>query len=307
MKNYRRRIKFLAAWMLILLQIFALAGCRGITESGDKTGSAGETESSELTGGQSGDILQVQVLKIGKADAILLFCGGRTMVIDCGEEEDGQEVLDSLQGKGVAEIDVLIITHFDKDHVGGADTVVEEMPVKRVLLPAYTGSGTEYADFMTAMENAGLEPENLQESVRFHLGDASVLVEPPASYEIPEGDEEYDNNFSLITTVEHSSQRMIFTGDIEKQRIREWLAQGESEQKTCAVLKVPHHGVYNTALEDLFRTLQPSYAIICDSKKNPADDRTLELLHQYGADCLQTRNGDITILCSNKGIEIHQK
>ena len=83
MKNYRRRIKFLAAWMLILLQIFALAGCRGITESGDKTGSAGETESSELTGGQSGDILQVQVLKIGKADAILLFCGGRTMVIDC--------------------------------------------------------------------------------------------------------------------------------------------------------------------------------------------------------------------------------
>ena len=256
MKNYRRRIKFLAAWMLILLQIFALAGCRGITESGDKTGSAGETESSELTGGQSGDILQVQVLKIGKADAILLFCGGRTMVIDCGEEEDGQEVLDSLQGKGVAEIDVLIITHFDKDHVGGADTVVEEMPVKRVLLPAYTGSGTEYADFMAALENAGLEPENLQEPVQFPLGDASVLVEPPASYEIPAGAQEYDNNFSLITTVEYSGQQMIFTGDIEKQRIREWLAQGEAEQKTCTVLKVPHHGVYNTALEDLFRTLK---------------------------------------------------
>ena len=45
------------------------------------------------------DILQVQALKVGKADAIVLFCGGETMVIDCGEEEDGQEVLEYLRGK----------------------------------------------------------------------------------------------------------------------------------------------------------------------------------------------------------------
>ena len=306
-RTRKKRELFLTTWIvwiIILTQICVLTGCAAGT--GSESGSVSEKESTreESMEREGEDILQVQALKVGKADAIVLFCGGETMVIDCGEEEDGQEVLEYLQGKGVTEIDVLMITHFDQDHVGGADAVMKGMPVHRVILPAYSGSGTEYEDFMAALEKAGAEPENVQEPVRFQLGDSSVLVEPPASYEIPDNDKEYDNNFSLITTVEYCGQRMVFAGDIEKQRIREWLAQGD--QKPCAVLKVPHHGVYNKALEDLFRTLQPAYAIICDSKKNPADDRTLELLQQCGAECLQTRNGDISILCSSEGIEVQQ-
>ena len=320
-KKGRRRTRFLIAWLMILLQASVLTGCasgqgseswkEGVEKESMEEESAGDgstnnpgKEQTEEPSAESGDVLRVQVLKVGKADAIVLSCGGKTMVIDCGEEEDGQEVLAYLQAEGVSEIDVLMITHFDKDHVGGADTVMNGISVSRVLLPAYTGSGAEYEDFMAALEKAGAEPENVQEPVRFQLGDASVLVEPPASYEIPDNDKEYDNNFSLITTVEYCGQRIVFAGDIEKQRIREWLALGD--QKPCAVLKVPHHGVYNKALEDFFRTLQPAYAIICDSKKNPADDRTLELLRQCGAECLQTRNGDISILCSSEGIEVQQ-
>ena len=324
-KKGRRRVLFLIAWVMILLQASVLTGCAsGQGSASGKEGVEKESmekestrnsstnnkgaEQTEETSAESRNVLQVQVLKVGKADAIVLFCGGETMVIDCGEEEDGQEVLAYLQEEGVSKIDVLMITHFDKDHVGGADTVMEGMPVRRVILPAYTGSGTEYEDFMAVLEKAGVEPENVQEPVRFQLGDASVLVEPPASYEIPvdnaNDDEEYDNNFSLITTVEFCDQRMTFAGDIEKQRIQEWLAQGS--QEPCAVLKVPHHGVYNKALEDLFGTLQPAYAIICDSKKNPADDRTLELLRQCGAECFETKDGDISVLCDSKGIEVQQ-
>ena len=98
------------------------------------------------------DVLQIQVLKVGKADAIVLQCGSETMVIDCGEEEDGQEVLDYLKSNGVQKIDTLIITHFDKDHVGGADTVVSGIPVDRLLLPAYISTGKQYKAFVAAYE-----------------------------------------------------------------------------------------------------------------------------------------------------------
>lgn len=324
-KKGRRRTRFLIAWLMILLQASVLTGCasgqgsesgkEGVEKESMEEESAGDgstnnpgKEQTEEPSAESGDVLRVQVLKVGKADAIVLSCGGKTMVIDCGEEEDGQEVLAYLQAEGVSEIDVLMITHFDKDHVGGADTVMNGMPVSRVLLPAYTGSGTEYKDFMEALQKTAAEPENILEPVRFQLGDALVLVEPPASYQIPNdaanNDTEYDNNFSLVTTVEFCGQRMIFAGDIEKQRICEWLAHGDREP--CAVLKVPHHGVYNKALEDLFGTLQPAYAIICDSKKNPADERTLELLRQCGVECLETKDGDISVLCGSEGIEIRQ-
>ena len=253
------------------------------------------------------DALQIQVLKVGKADAIVLQCGSETMVIDCGEEEDGQEVLDYLKSNGVQKIDTLIITHFDKDHVGGADTVVSGIPVDRLLLPAYISTGKQYKAFVAAYEAAGIEPENVTETLSFDFGGeggASVTVEPPDSYEIPDTDDEYDNDFSLITTIDFNGKRFVFAGDIEEARIREWLVGGTVGR--CDVLKVPHHGVYNDALAELFEALQPKYAIICDSKKNPADTRTLELLKKVGAECLQTMNGDIGIRCIGQNIEIHQ-
>ena len=248
--------------------------------------------------------LEARFLKVGKADAIVLMCQDKTMVIDCGEEDDGKEVLAFLKSRGIKKVDVLMITHFDKDHVGGADTLVEGIKIERVLLPAYTGSGTEYTDFMEALGKAGINPENVTENLNLTLGSASILVEPPASYEIPAHVEEYDNDFSLITTVEFDGKRLIFTGDSEKKRIREWLEDGAACE--CDVLKIPHHGVYNKALADLLSATKPSHTVICDSKKNPADEKTLGLIKSIGADCMQTQYGDVTVLCSRDGIEIHQ-
>ena len=315
----RRRSRLLAVCLAAIL----ITGCG---TAGGPVGETGGTEQSgEAMAGETGgteqsgeavtdtvpaqktdrDILQVQIFKVGRADAIILMCGGKTMVIDCGEEEDGEEVLNYLKGRGQDRIDVLLITHYDKDHVGGADTVVEGITVDRVILPDYGGSSVEVQDFMDALDKARITPEKVTEDLNFTLGQAAVTVEPPSSYEIPENTVDYDNNFSLITTLEFYGKRFVFTGDIEKKRIREWLSSGSPVK--CDVLKVPHHGDYNTALEDLFKVLQPSYAVICDSKKNPADELTLELLHRYGADCLQTQYGDISILCSDMGIEIHQR
>ena len=248
--------------------------------------------------------LTVQVLKVGKADAMVLMCGGSTMVIDCGEEEDGEDVLDYLAQKGVEKIDILMITHFDKDHVGGADTVVSELPVERILVPDYEGSGKKYKSFLKAVEEAGTETERVSEALTLQLGDAAVTVEPPASYEIPESGEEYDNNFSLITTVELGSSRLVFTGDIEEERISQWI-EGGTVQK-CDVLKIPHHGFYNEPLEEMVDIMQPSYAVICDSEKNPAEKKTVSMLEEKGAQCLQTRNGDITIVCDGENIEASQ-
>ena len=267
-----------------------------------KRGKAYKSDDNNDTASQA--TLEVSFLKVGKADAIVLMCQDETMIIDCGEEDDGKEVLAFLKSRGIEKVDVLMITHFDKDHVGGADTFVEGIKIERVLLPAYTGSGTEYTDFMEALGKAGINPENVTENLNLTLGSASILVEPPASYEIPAHVEEYDNDFSLITTVEFDGKRLIFTGDSEKKRIREWLEDGAACE--CDVLKIPHHGVYNKALADLLSATKPAHTVICDSKKNPADEKTLGLIKSIGADYMQTQYGDVTVLCSRDGIEIHQ-
>lgn len=295
----RRFCGILFCIMCVLLP----AGCTAAPKE-DPVPEAQEAQTDSASPEESGETLQVQILKVGKADAIILRCAGETMVIDCGEKEDGEEVLDHLREAGVQKIDVLMVTHFDKDHVGGADTVVEGISVDRVLIPAYTGSGKQYEEFVAVLKNAGIEAEEVKETLYLDLGAALVTVEPPASYEIPDDGEEHDNDLSLITTFEIGSRRLVFTGDIEEQRIEEWLAGGTAQP--CDVLKVPHHGVYEAALEDLFAALQPEYAVICDSGKNPADDRTLELLKKCGAEVLETKDGDISIVCDGVNIELRQ-
>ena len=242
--------------------------------------------------------------KIGRADNMVLMCGGSTMVIDCAKEENGEEILEYLAQKGVEQIDILIITHFDDDHMGGAGTVVEGIPVKRILVPAYEGSGKRYNRLMEAAKSIGIGPERLLADIEFRLGDALVTVEPPASYEIPDSGEDYDNNFSLITTVVLGENRLVFTGDIEEERISQWLESGKV--KKCDVLKIPHHGLYNEPLEELVGVMQPSYAVICDSEKSPAGERTVSMLEENGAQCLETKDGEITIVCDGENIEADQ-
>ena len=257
-----------------------------------------------LSGGKL-PVLSCTVLKVGRADAIVIESGSHVMVIDAGEEEDGQEVVDFLKDKGILQVDVLLITHFDKDHVGGADTLIEQIPVIRVLIPDYEGVIAEYRDFMAALGRRGIAAERVGETLDFPLGDALVHVMPPGDSVRPEGLIDYDNDLSLVTSVTHGVNRLLFTGDIEKSRIREMIGRGELEK--CDFLKVPHHGVYNTALNELLEIVKPRYAAITSSAKNPADSLTLEVLKACGAEVLETRFGKITLISNGSRIEMNQK
>lgn len=247
--------------------------------------------------------LTVTLLDAGKADAIFLKSGEGILVIDTGERDDGYDLCRALRKQGAAAVDVLIITHFDRDHVGGAATLCDQFPVGRVLLPDYEGDSAEYRDFTASMAQRGIVPERLRESVSFSFGETEVLVEPPGDFD-GAGDGDNDNDFSLITTVCHGSQRLVFAGDAEKARIREWLG-GESAQ-ACDFLKLPHHGVYNGALKDLLRRLDPKVTVICDSGKNPAEEKTLSLLEKQGTQVYETRNGTVTLLSDGQTLTVTQ-
>lgn len=253
---------------------------------------------------EEADMLTAAFLKVGKADAIVVRTNDKTLVLDTGEDDDGAEIVSFLVAQGIKKVDVLLITHFDKDHVGGADTLVNALPVDRVLLPAYEGTSADYLSFMDALAAKSIEPERLTEPLTFAFGTAQALVEPPASYEIPaNSNKEMDNDFSLILTLTHGDQRLVFAGDIEKRRIRQWL---ESEPPACDFLKMPHHGAFNKALDELLAQLSPQYAVICSSEKNPAEDKTLALLQERGVQFFETKDGNVTLSCDGKTLSLRQ-
>ena len=249
---------------------------------------------------ENGDALTVTLLSVGKADAIVLQCSGQTMILDTGETDDGRKLLKYLDEQEIDRVDVLIITHFDKDHVGGAALLTEKMPPERVLLPDYESERPEYLSFLQALAAGGIEPERLQAAERFSLGGAEVLVEPPPAFLEDVG----DNDRSLITTVCFGEKRLVFMGDSEKLRIRQWL--NNSRPQSCDFLKLPHHGDYDKALPELLAVLRPRFAAICDSDKNPAEEKTLEALSELGVRVCRTAEGTVRIVCDGKSIRVEQ-
>ena len=131
------------------------------------------------------DTLTVTVADLGKADAILLQSGEHAMLIDAGYEKSSDDLLELLEEQGVSHLEALVLTHFDKDHVGGADHVLEELEVDRLLTPDYKEDSKQYKQFARAAREAGLVLETFTDPVTFKLGGSDVSVYPPllSSYE----------------------------------------------------------------------------------------------------------------------------
>lgn len=251
-------------------------------------------------GSTAQDTMTGKILKIGKADCTILAAADAAVMIDCGEADDTQEILDTLKAMHVQKLDLLILTHFDKDHVGGAAEILRTIPVAQVVESDYTPENPNsdaYTAYRAALAEVGTEVIAVKDTLECAAGTMHFTIQGP-------GEQVYskntDNNHSLVITVTHAGNRLLFAGDIEKQRIRDIL----NTLQPCNFLKVPHHGVYNSALPELFSTVSPTYAVITDSKKNPADAETLEALDAAGAQTFETVNGTVSVVSTQNGLEV---
>lgn len=242
--------------------------------------------------------LEIFAFSIGKADAILIKAKDATIMIDTGENGDGKKLLSKLETCGVEKLDLLILTHFDKDHIGGADKIIKSMPIDRIVMPAYEkGSTKQFAELNDALLTTEAEISWLDADESANYGDLDVYFwVSPVPY-----DGKSDNNQSIIIKLVLNGKAYLFMGDAEEAELKSLIFSGKN--LTCEVLKVPHHGVYNPQLPALMAVTMPSYAIICDSEKNPADQATVDALSFIDAQILETKDGDIHLIVAKNVIQ----
>lgn len=274
-------------FVTILLIVFILSSCSPLLQNEGKP----VTKTNELS---------FSVLKIGQADAIIMQTKNHSVLIDCGEEDDSAEIIKKISQRGITEIDYLVITHFDKDHVGGAAQILSDIPVKNIITPNYEGSGKKYKEYVQKVEESGYTPTRLTENTEFVLDGVEFMIYPPEK----ETYDESDNDYSLAVSVIHDKYSFLFAGDAEKERLSEIIAQTGREYD---FLKVPHHGRYNEMTEEFIKSVSPSYAVITCSDKNPAEQKTVDALKNAGAKTYFTKDGDVTVTCDGNEITIMQK
>ena len=242
--------------------------------------------------------LSVHVFSFGKADSYLITTEGSAVLIDCGESENGKEIVQYLKDKGLSRLDCLILTHFDKDHVGGAAKVLKSLRVQRVLQSNSPKDSKQMEKYLKALDGTDIEAETVSEVLTFTIGDAEFTVYPPQrdNYE-----KDPSNNSSLATAVRFGENSFLFTGDAESARLAEIVSL---ELGTFDVLQIPHHGEWDMLLVNLLRMTDPSYALITSSEEEPEDMRTMQLLQQESVEALLAREGELDIVSDGRTVAV---
>jgi len=216
-------------------------------------------------------VLELVVLDVGQGDAALLRSpGGRWVLVDAGPrtrtfDAGARIVLPYLRRRGVEALDLLILTHPDMDHVGGAASILEEFPVGAILDPG-VATGTEvFLDALEAAQGRGVPWHVIDAGDSLKLDGMALRVLAPEARE-EDGAEEDKNAFSLVLEVRYGAFTALLTGDAPAESEERFLLRLRSPR--IQVLKVGHHGSSTSTTRELLERTNPEVALISVGRRN---------------------------------------
>ena len=244
-------------------------------------------------------VFKIHFFDAGKADAIFINCNDVNIIIDTGEDNLSDEIIEYLEKNKIKKIDYLIITHFDKDHVGSASKIIDEFKIDNVLQSNYPKDSTYYTNYLNSLSKKNIVPETILDDKDVTIDNLKIKVYgPKKTY-----DNNESNNSSLIISMIYIDNSFLFMGDSQNARIKDFIL--ENNQK-YDFLKVPYHGRYLKRFDDLLLNRNIKYAVITSSLDEKEDERTIDVLKNNNINYYLTRNGEIDVLSNGKNIKIKQ-
>ena len=245
---------------------------------------------------------QIVACDVGQGDALVVRSQSQVAVIDVGKD---RELIDGcLSRLGIDRIDLLVLTHFDLDHVGGLAGAIQGREVVQALISPFTDDRWGASNSKAALENSGATSNFGNIGVGGSLGSFSWRVLSPESGAA--GAE--DSNDASIVILWQSPQLNLLTmadlGERGQMRVAAdtdgWLGQGLA--RVPMVLKVSHHGSADQYPE-LIEAIGPDLALLsvgADNSYGHPTLRTLGLLEKIGARVFRTDlDGDLAVSISD--------
>lgn len=218
--------------------------------------------------------MKVHYINVGQGDSIYIkTAAGEDVLID-GGDKDGSDVVAYLKSQKVGDIEVMILTHPDEDHVGGLDEVLKAYKVKSIYAPKVSHTTQAYKDFLLAVKQEGVAIKTAQKGVTIPLkGTITSFVGPVKTYNDL-------NDSSAVIRLAYGTQSFLFTGDAEFKSETDMI--NSKQNLTANVLKLGHHGAKTSTSESFLKSVKPQFAIISVGK-NSYGHPTQETLNRLKA------------------------
>ena len=244
------------------------------------------------------DEIKVSFIDVGQADSILIQQGNNSMLIDGGNNEDGNLVKEYISKQGIENLDVVIGTHPHEDHIGGLSYVMNSFKVGKVYLPQKMATTKTYENLITTIKNKNISTIKAKIGEQFYIGKAKCTILAPRK--------QYDkvNDNSIVLKLEFGEKTFLFTGDAEATSEMDMVKSGSLN--TVDLLKVGHHGSKTSSCINFLNTITPKYAVISvgkDNKYGHPNEGTIRRLKQVHSEVYRTdKSGTIVVTSDGKNI-----
>jgi len=264
--------------------------------------------------------LLVDFLSVGQGDSVFIKTPqGHKILIDGGPNSMVLEKLNALMPFWDKEIDLVILTHPEKDHMTGLLDVLQKYKVDYFLWTGVVKNDAENKKLAEVLIEAQKSSRNFM-LASLSPGNTKVVTASPGQ-EIRAGNVLIDilfplenlagqklrdssNDSGVVAKLFYGSNSVLFTADIDMAGERKIIKSGEDI--VSDVLKVAHHGSKYSSSEEFLQAVNPKIAII-EVGKNSYGHPTpevLQRLQKYDIKTLRTDvNGDVKLMSDGKNIQ----
>lgn len=239
-------------------------------------------------------------LDVGQGSATLLRTAEGDLLVDAGSEASQEVLCHRMREIGVESLRLVVFTHFDEDHVGGGDGILEAFSVEEIWVNGSAEENESVRRLRDAAAARSVPINSVSIGDQLLLGGFAVTVLYPEAQSDAEGNER-----SLVLTVRNSAFSLLLMGDAGEETEAELMSlYGEAQIRTDLLL-VGHHGASTSASAAFLSVAKPEWAIISCGAGNlfgHPDGRTLARLTDAGAEIYRTDlMGEISVGIDKEG------
>ena len=241
----------------------------------------------------------VLFMYVGQADSTLIKYKNKTMLIDAGNNEDGKNIVKFLKDKGISKLDYIVGTHYDEDHIGGLDDIIENFDIGKFYLSNGGELGPNYYNLEKAAKKKNLAITIPKVGDKIDFGDVDMEVMAASKF-----DGKNDNNASIVIQAKYGSRKYLFMGDLEKQE------EAKRKWNEVDVLKAGHHGSNTSSTQEFLNQVKPKYVFVSAGKNNKyrlPNVKAMERIEKMGAKIFRTDVNESSFWLTSNGNDIDIK
>lgn len=241
----------------------------------------------------------VLFMYVGQADSTLIKYKNKTMLIDAGNNEDGKNIVKFLKDKGISKLDYIVGTHYDEDHIGGLDDIIENFDIGKFYLSNGGELGPNYYNLEKAAKKKNLAITIPKVGDKIDFADVDMEVMAASKF-----DGKNDNNASVVIQAKYGSRKYLFMGDLEKQE------EAKRKWNEVDVLKAGHHGSNTSSTQEFLNQVKPKYVFVSAGKNNKyrlPNVKAMERIEKTGAKIFRTDVNESSFWLTSNGNDIDIK